>query len=64
MKNNTNNPEDENRLVHLINVGSFIRLKRVKKMVSFFLSYTLSASAMLKSIETGYFAKDLNGYTF
>ena len=27
-----NNPEDENGLVHLINVGSFIRLKRVKEI--------------------------------
>ena len=39
MKNNTNNPEDENRLVHLIKVGSFIRLKRVNEMVTFIIHF-------------------------
>ena len=35
MMNNTSNPEDENGLEHLIKVGSFLRLKTVKKMVTF-----------------------------
>ena len=33
------NPEDENGLVNLIKVGSFIRLKRVKEMVSFIIRF-------------------------
>ena len=46
MKITHNNPEDENGLVRLIKVGSFIRLKMVKEMVTFII-YALSGSAML-----------------
>ena len=34
-----NNPEDENGLAHLINVGSFIRLKRVKEIETFIIRF-------------------------
>ena len=39
MKNNTQQPEDENWLVHLIKVWSVIRLKRVKEMVTFIIRF-------------------------
>ena len=35
MKNNTNKPENENGLVHLIEMGSSFELKKVKEMVTF-----------------------------
>ena len=34
-----NNPEVENGLVHLIKVGSFIPLKRVKEMMTFIICF-------------------------
>ena len=36
-----NNPEDENGLVHLINVGSFIRLNWVKEIETFIIRFIL-----------------------
>ena len=38
-KTTSNNHVDENGLVHLIKVGSFIRLKRVKEMVIFIIRF-------------------------
>ena len=35
MKTKPNNPENENGLIHLIKVGSLIRLKKVKEMLTF-----------------------------
>ena len=36
-----NNPIDENGLVHLINVGSFMRLKRVREIETFIIRFIL-----------------------
>ena len=38
-KSTPNNPEDENGLDHLIKVGNFIQLKRVKEMVTFIIRF-------------------------
>ena len=37
-KTTPNNTENENGLVHLINVGSFIRIKRVKEIMTFIIN--------------------------